>query len=46
MKKTLRVEWFLTTEVMVGFINDLPISREDIQAIIHSDGRFYLYYWR
>ena len=46
MKKTLRVEWFLTTEAMVGIINDFPIAREDIQTIIHSDGRFYLYYWR
>lgn len=46
MEKTLHVEWFLSAEAMVELINVFPIEREDIQAIIHSDGRFYLYYWR
>lgn len=46
MPKILHVEWFLSAETMVRLINDFPIAREDIQTIIHSDGRFYLYYWR
>ena len=45
-EKQLQVEWFLTAETLTLFVNNRPIPREDIQTIIHSEGRFYLYFWR
>lgn len=44
MNYKLHVASFLKEESLVDFINE-NIPREEIQAIIHTNGFIYLYYW-
>ena len=46
MSKKLYVGKFLSENALIDFVRNIMISRENIQTIIHSDGYFYLYYWR
>lgn len=46
MNKKLYVGKFLCEDALVDFVRNTTIPRENIQTIIHSDGYFYLYYWR
>ena len=45
MEKYLYVEWFLSEEALINYVHLKGITKEDIQTIIHSNGRIYLYYW-
>lgn len=46
MPKKLYVGKFLSEDALVDFVCNTTIPRENIQTIVHSDGCFYLYYWR